>query len=309
MNKMRPLQWMGAVAAALLLALLFSSAALAESADTEAGVLVLSVAADSPAAMAGLVRGDIILAIDGEALEDAADLVERMQDAAPGDTVALTVRHGDEEIAVDVTLGESGGRAYLGVLPDYGVWGGHGDEMWGRHPHDLYGMMPYTDTAAGALVAEVMEDSPAAAAGLVMGDVILGVDGEKLVAATDLADRVAAHAPGDEVALEVLHVDGGAVEDVTVTLGANPDDETLAYLGVRYLPTPRRMFLGRTDEGGQVVPTPPYHGYGRRPFGHPSFRTPAPFANPHFRFAPPRRWMPDGDDDDMPEMPGWGRHG
>ncbi len=83
MDRLRPLQWIGAVAAALLAVLLVSTAALAESAEGRA-VLVRSVAADSPAAEAGIVRGDIILAIDGEALEDAAALVERMAEAAAG---------------------------------------------------------------------------------------------------------------------------------------------------------------------------------------------------------------------------------
>jgi len=308
MDRLRPLQWIGAVAAALLAVLLVSTAALAESAET--GVLVRSVAADSPAAEAGIVRGDIILAFDGEALEDAAALVERMAEAEPGDTLALTVRHGDEEFTAEVTLGESDGRAYLGILPDYGVGAGRWDEGWGRwhkgwdegwgrsneewdrpwsHPH-LFGMMPFTGTASGALVSQVVEDSPAEEAGLVAGDVILGADGEKLAAAADLAERVAAHAPGDEIVLEVLRADGGEIEDVPVTLAANPDDEAKAYLGVRYLPTPRRMFLGRTDDGGRVVPTPPYHDFGRRSYRHPSWRMPAPQGDPQPRFGPPRGW-------------------
>ena len=291
MDRLRPLQWFGAVAAALLAALLVSTAALAES--TEAGVLVRSVAADSPAAEAGIVRGDIIVAFDGETLEDAAALVERMEETEPGDTVALTVRHGDEEFTVAVTLGESGGRAYLGILPDYGAGGWRWDdreEAWGRHGAHLFGMMPFTNTASGALVSEVVEDSPAEEAGLVAGDVILGADGEKLTAAADLADRVAGYAPGDEIVLEVLRADSGEIEDVLVTLAANPDDETKAYLGIRYLPTPRRMFLGRTLDGKQVVPAPPYHGFGRRPYRHPFWRMPAPHAGPQPHFGPHRGW-------------------
>jgi len=312
MKKIRSVQWIGAMAAAFVLVLLFSSAALA--ADAETGVLVRSVAADGPAAKAGVVRGDILLALDGEPLDDGAGLIERMGNLEPGDVVTLTVLHGDEERSLEATLEESDGRAYLGILPDYGVQGGRWDEGWGRwgeewgrgwmQPH-LFGMMPYTDTATGAVVAEVIEGSPAEAAGLAVGDVILGVDGDKLAEAADLAERVAGHVPGDGIVLQVRRADGGEVEDVAVTLAANPEDDTLAYLGVRYMPTAMRMFLGRTDDGDEVVPTPPYDEYGRQPFGHRSFRMP-PFANPHFRFAPPHQWMPDCDEHGMPP---WGRNG
>ena len=297
MKKSGYVRRIGAVAVAFVLVFLVSSAALA----ADAGVLVRSVAADGPAAKAGVVRGDIILALDGEPLEDGAGLVERMEDLEPGDVVTLTVLHGDEERTLEATLEESDGRAYLGVLPDYGVEDGRWNEGWGRgrmQPH-LFGMMPYTDTATGAMIVEVIEGSPAEAAGLTAGDVILGVDGDILAEAAELAERVASHAPGDEIVLQALRVDDGEREDIPVTLAANPDDEMLAYLGVRYMATPRRMFLGRTDEGGEVVPTPPYCEYGRRPFGHRYFRTP-PFANPHFRFAPPHRWMPDCDGQGMP---------
>ena len=254
MDRLRPLQWIGAVAAALLAVLLVSTAALAESAET--GVLVRSVAADSPAAEAGIVRGDIILAFDGEALEDAAALVERMAEAEPGDTLALTVRHGDEEFTVEATLGESDGRAYLGVLPDYGAGGWRWDdrkETWGRHGAHLFGMMPFTDTASGALVSEVVEDSPAEEAGLVTGDVILGADAEKLTVAS--ARRFAKAIPM-------------AARSMTPGRRWRPThDEMKATWASAIL----SRSLGRTDDGKQVVPTPPYHGFGRRPYRHPSW--------------------------------------
>ena len=61
---------------------------------------------------------------------------------------------------------------------------------------EVYGMIPYTDTAGGAILFAVMDGSPADEAGLQMGDVILGVDGERLQRATDLADIVDAQTPG-----------------------------------------------------------------------------------------------------------------
>jgi len=50
------------------------------------------------------------------------------------------------------------------------------------------------------------------------------------------------------------------------------------------------MFLGRTLDGKQVVPAPPYHGFGRRPYRHPFWRMPAPHAGPQPHFGPHRGW-------------------
>lgn len=371
MDRIQTLRRMGALAAALLFVLLFSSTALAQAAktsdtvtntntvtntvtvtdtvtnmDAETGVLVLSVAADSPAAAAGIVRGDIILAIDGEPPADVMALVERMQSAAPGDVLTLSVRHGDSETDVEVTLGDSDGRAYLGVRPDYSAWmdggmdargdtggmdgagRGHWDKSWGRQPRDLSEMMPYTETTPytetmpGALITTVTEDSPAAAAGLAVGDVILGVDGEKLAAATDLTEYVAAHAPGDEIVLEVLRVDGGATQFVAVTLGAKPDDASAAYLGIGYLPMPQPMVSGDSAEGDEVAPMPHDCPMARMLARHPFLRMLARFFVWHHgahsgfdSFDSPHHWLPDSQDDgsgmdsgkDM--MPGWSRKG
>jgi len=60
-------------------------------------------------------------------------------------------------------------------------------------------------TPAGALVANVDADSPAAAAGLVSGDVIRKVDGQPIVAAGDLSAIIGQDKPGTTVTLDVWH--------------------------------------------------------------------------------------------------------
>lgn len=87
----------------------------------------------------------------------------------------------------------------------------------------------------GVLVAQVIEGSPAAKAGIrggdseatvqgqpyvTGGDVITAIDGDKLSTMEELAGAIAQHAPGDQVELSLLR-DGKALE-LTVTLASRP---------------------------------------------------------------------------------------
>jgi S1-C subfamily serine protease len=197
--------------------------------DSEGGIVVASVVPGGPAAEAGVVRGDILLEIDGVALERAIDLVLYLGGAEPGDEVELVVLHGDEERTWMATLGERLDRAYLGLAP-CGGWAGE-VSVHVRGP--------------GSLIVEVMPDSPAESAGLEVGDVILAVDGQRL-GPEDLADLIAGYAPGDAVTLLVGRP-GEESGEVTVELGQHPEDEDAAYLGVRYVPFPRLGALRAGD--------------------------------------------------------------
>jgi hypothetical protein len=74
--------------------------------DGAAGVRISILSADSPAAKAGLLVEDIILAWNGEPVENISALQQRIRAGSPGDEVTLTIRRGDEQFDVKVTLGE-----------------------------------------------------------------------------------------------------------------------------------------------------------------------------------------------------------
>jgi S1-C subfamily serine protease len=189
----------------------------AQAADPGYGVVVASVVADGPAAKAGLVRGDILLEINGNELENSGDLTSALAELSAGDEVTLTVLHGDVQRTLTATLGQNESRAYLGLTLCGGVPGGISVQL----------------AAPGARIVEVMPDSPAEQAGLQPGDVIVAVDGTELDAEHSLSDLIATYKPGDQVTLEVEDNDGESRE-VQVKLGQNPDQEGSAYLGVRY---------------------------------------------------------------------------
>ena len=64
------------------------------------------VTPDGPADLAGIVPGDIILAIDGRPVTDADELIVAIRARAPGDSVSLLVRSGEDEREVRVVLDE-----------------------------------------------------------------------------------------------------------------------------------------------------------------------------------------------------------
>ncbi len=79
---------------------------------------------------------------------------------------------------------------------------------------------------AGVLVAEVMKDGPAAAAGLKPGDVITGFGGSPIKDVTDLQKRVAAVEPGRPAPITVMR--DRKPLGLSVKLGEQPTDEALA---------------------------------------------------------------------------------
>ena len=69
---------------------------------------------------------------------------------------------------------------------------------------------------AGVLVSKIEEDSPAAQAGLEVGDIITAVDGETVEDASDLRRAIASREAGAAVAIELYR--DGRLEQVSATL-------------------------------------------------------------------------------------------
>jgi len=72
----------------------------------DSGALVQDVSAGSPAAKAGILKGDVITAVDGVKIDDSHPLPLIMSSKAPGDTVTLTIFRNGKETSVKATLVE-----------------------------------------------------------------------------------------------------------------------------------------------------------------------------------------------------------
>jgi len=76
----------------------------------------------------------------------------------------------------------------------------------------------------GAKITKIVSGSPAAKAGLKVGDVITALDGKSIASADDLTSAVTNAQPGDKVTLTVRS--GGTTKHVTVQLGVQPASAT-----------------------------------------------------------------------------------
>ena len=73
------------------------------------GARILAVKGSSPAARAGLRKGDVVTAVAGEPVADGIALIVAIRAHQPGDTVPFTVRRGSSTMSVRITLGSQVG--------------------------------------------------------------------------------------------------------------------------------------------------------------------------------------------------------
>ena len=74
---------------------------------TQWGAYVTDVDRNSPAAQAGLARGDIIVSIGNRTIDEDNSYVNALFAYQPGDQVDINVQRGSDEISFQVTLGEA----------------------------------------------------------------------------------------------------------------------------------------------------------------------------------------------------------
>ena len=205
---------------AVLMIAAFASSAFAQD---EPGLLIRGVAEDSPAERADLIRGDVLLEIDGTEVNTVFEVREVLSEYKAGQRTVLTILRGGNERRVTVTLEDRLYRPALGIefAPET-----HRFEFGRFTPRGNFGV----------IVIEVVDDSPADKAGIETRDAIITVDGEN-VSGADFKEIISNHKPGDRIALEVSRPgkDGAKPIEMTVTLGSNDDGEAL--LGIRFSST------------------------------------------------------------------------
>ena len=155
-----------------------------------AGALVDDAQADTPAAKAGIVAGDVITAVNGNAVKDSRALAREISAMAPGSTAKLDVLRKGEAKTITVTLAtmpnQDQKQANAGERengPARGV------------PHLGLSVAPASEVAGagnkGVVITNVDPEGPAAEHGLQSGDVILDVGGKSIGTVGDLRNALA----------------------------------------------------------------------------------------------------------------------
>ncbi len=138
------------------------------------GALIGNVERGSPGEKAGLQPGDVVLALNGKAVERSIDLPRMVGLLKPNEKAVLKVWHEGKEQSVDITLGEMPSDVIAAVdNPDVAP-GKLGVSVRSLTEDERKKL----DVTGGVLVEQVT--GAAAKAGIQMGDVILGLNNKSV---------------------------------------------------------------------------------------------------------------------------------
>jgi serine protease Do len=146
------------------------------------GALIAETQPDGAAAKAGIVPGDVVVSVGGQAVRNAHDLAVKIGAMPPGTTARIGLRRSnDTDSTVSVTLGE------LPVTPFKPA-----SVPAPPHRGSALGLaLAPAATVAGAgsngmIITEVNPSGPAAQKGLAAGDVIVDIAGKPVNSNTDV---------------------------------------------------------------------------------------------------------------------------
>jgi len=169
--------------------------------DRPEGVVVTDVWPGGPAARAGIGRGDVILAVDGEPVNDGAGLTYRIATSHVGDAVAIKVRHAGQLRTVSLRTE----RPPATPAPDQRTLAGRnplaGATVVNVSPASAqqYGADPFS--AQGVLVTGT-GGGYAQTIGVQAGDFIREVNGQKIASTADLAAALQAPSRGWTIVIQ-----------------------------------------------------------------------------------------------------------
>ena len=179
----------------------------------ERGVFLGKIVPESPAAKAGLKESDVITEINGQRVEGTEQFRRMIREIPAGRTAQFTVWRDGHSQTIGVSLGKSeahhagtfvapaapGGFTFhmpdipqMGQLFENGMWHSARPRL-GIDAEDLdgeFGNFFGAPEGEGILVRGIIPETPAAKAGLKVGDVITSVDGERIRSVGELREKL-----------------------------------------------------------------------------------------------------------------------
>jgi serine protease Do len=222
--------------------------------NEEDRVEIIEVEKDSPAEMANLEEGDIVLEFAGEDVDETEMLQKLIRMRKPGETVTIKIEREGKARDVDLKLGElteedvwsEFERKFPTLFTPKGeAWSapefarpevfrfsfthrkfiGVGIQDLNAELAEFFGI----DKGTGILISSVEEDSPADKAGLKVGDVIIRADEKRMENGQDLVNLIQDKEKGDKITIEFLRDKKKRTAEVEVA--EEERSETLPGLG------------------------------------------------------------------------------
>jgi len=147
------------------------------------GALVSDVVKDSPAAKAGIVRGDIIIQFNGKEVKDVSSLRNLVAQSKAGSAISLKILRGGKELTVQVDIVELP-REVAEVLPEQSPNEAEAKVLTGLAVMDLnkeiIRQLGFNKEEKGVVVVRVEPGSPADEAEMKKGDIIKEINKKEI---------------------------------------------------------------------------------------------------------------------------------
>ncbi|WJV62945.1 serine endoprotease DegQ [Pectobacteriaceae bacterium CE70] len=136
--------------------------------DVQRGAFVSEVLPKSAAAKAGIKAGDVLTSLNGKTISSFAELRAKIGTTAPGKTVRVGLWRDGKQLEVSVILGNSATTATRAESLSPALQGASLSD----------GQLK--DGSKGVIIDSVTKDTPAAKIGLQKGDIIVGINRERV---------------------------------------------------------------------------------------------------------------------------------
>jgi serine protease Do len=163
------------------------------------GALVAEVNPDSPAAKAGIQRGDIIVEFDGTPIKEMHELPRLVANTPPGKAVTVKILRQGKEKTFNVTVAEMKPEQVSQMMgqetePEKTNLGMMVQEL---NPQLARGFQ--IRETSGVVVVQVEQGSPAAEAGIRPGDLLLEINNLAIKSMKDYHAAIGQAKPGEAV--------------------------------------------------------------------------------------------------------------
>jgi S1-C subfamily serine protease len=192
--------------------------------DQRVGVEV-KVLPNSVAAKAGLRTGDVVVALNSTTIRDWEDITDFMSQTSVNDTITVTYRRNDEERRIPVVL----------AAETSWYWGISSDDLKDlnfniRNKDACIGVYSENEGEGdeeGARITDFTDKSPARESNLRVGDVIVGVNGQRVRGENSLWSEIAKYKPGERVSVKFLR--DGKFQTMDVVLRPCQDKSRVTF--------------------------------------------------------------------------------